>query len=249
MSKILYVLPVHNDAERIGSMVARVTSYLERLPGSEVLLVENGSSDMSWSVAQELATRSRLAEANEKSVPIHAYREESAGLGYAYARGLAEAVDRFGPSTAHWAVLTASDLPFGFSDLEAALVALERGGTRILVGSKAHPHSRVATTLKRRTMTYAYRVARRVALGMRVGDSQGSVFVRLDLAAELAPRVSARDFFYSTELCHLAERAGESIFEVPVVLEESVRPSTVRPLRDSVTMARQLLRLRAKKTK
>jgi glycosyltransferase involved in cell wall biosynthesis len=241
MHKLVYLLPVHNEEKHLATNVQRLASYLERLPESEVFLVENGSRDASWAVAEELAARAT------DDVPVHAFREESAGIGYAYQRGLVEAVKRFGPSTTRWAVLTAADLPFGFSDLEAALVDLEHSPGRILMGSKAHPHSRVETAPSRKAMTWIYRLARRALIGMQVGDSQGSVFIRLDLAHQLLPNIVARGFFYSTELCHLAERAGETILEVPIVCDPPQRPSTVRPIRDGLGMARELWRLRAKK--
>jgi glycosyltransferase involved in cell wall biosynthesis len=231
MIELVYVVPVHNEERVLADNVARVTKYLERFPGAEVYLVENGSSDASWSVAQGLAG-------------VRAFREEAAGIGHAYHRGLTEALARFGASASRWAVLTAADLPFGFSDLEAALVALGRSPARILMGSKAHRQSEVDRAVPRRVMSVAYRAARRAVLGMRVGDSQGSVFLRLDLAAELAPKIQARGFFYSTELCHYAERAGETIVELPVVVQPGERRSTVRPLRHGLEMARQLWELR-----
>ncbi len=238
-NSFLYVLPVHNEASILASNVARARAFLERFPGSEVYAVENGSKDDSWPIA----------EAIEQSAPAHgtpfrAFRELQAGIGYAYHRGMTEAVTRFGPSASTWAVLTASDLPFGFSDLEGAWGRIERAQSRILMGSKAHPLSHIKTSPKRRLMTEAYRVARRVALGMRVGDSQGSVFVRLDLAAELLPRIASRGFFYSTELCYFAERLGESIVELPVTPDPVLRASTVRAFRDGVSMLGELVRLR-----
>lgn len=237
MTGLVYVLPVHDDETILAENVARLVSCVSRHPGTEVFLVENGSKDASWRIAQEI-------EASTRDGAVRAFREENAGIGYAYHRGLEEALARFGPSKDRWAILTASDLPFGFSDLEAALSHLGRPDARILMGSKAHPDSRANTGTLRRAMSYTYRAARRAIVGMRVGDSQGSVFLRLDLAAELAPKIESRNFFYSTELCHFAERAGETIVELPVVLAESRRPSTVKPWRDSTTMARQLLALR-----
>ena len=267
MSRLIYVLPVHNEEKLLVENVARLTSYLERIAGSEVFLVENGSQDASWEVVSRLAERfpppaPRTASDEPSSresvpflgagkgdggaVPVRAFREENAGIGYAYHRGLREALARFGPSKKWWAVLTAADLPFGLSDLEAALVALDRSDSRILIGSKAHPDSQINRGAKRRVMSSVYRVARRLALGMNVGDSQGSVFVRLDLAEGLVPLVEARGFFYSTELCHFAERAGETIVELPVVLEASQRATTVRPARDGMTMAKELWKLRSR---
>jgi len=241
LSPLIYVLPVHNEESLLEAHVVRLAEHLERLPGSSIYLVENGSTDGSWPLAERLAKDLAFA-----GVTIRAFREPAAGLGYAYHRGLVEALATFGPTHA-WAVLTAADLPFGLSDLDAALVHLTRPGSRILMGSKAHPDSQANTGVKRRVMSFAYRFARRATLGMKVGDSQGSVFVRLDFASELVPKIVARDFFYSTELCHYAEAAGETILELPVVLEESKRASTVKPLKNGMDMARQLIALSRRK--
>src|SRR5690349_21158320 len=55
----------------------------------------------------------------------------------------------------------------------------------------------------RRVTTFVYRWMRRGVIGVRVRDSQGSVVVRLGLA-----KIVSGGFFYSTELCRFAERAG-----------------------------------------
>lgn len=234
MFTLVYFLPVHNEQTVLATNVARLREHLARFSGAEIFLLENGSRDTSWTIAQELA----------KQPGTTAFKEDHAGIGYAYHRGFEEALARFGPSKTTWAVLTAADLPFGFSDLDAAMVHLDSGRSRILMGSKAHPDSSVGRGAQRWAMSQAYRLARRALLGMRVGDSQGSVFVRLDLAAELAPKVESRGFFYSTELCHHAEKAGETIVELPVVLEESKRASTVRPLKHGTEMLKQMWELR-----
>lgn len=240
MSRLIYVLPVHDEADVLARNVQRIVAYLSRgtrRRDAEVFLVENGSKDASWQIAEDLA-------AKPSDIPVRAFFEERAGIGYAYHRGLEEALARFGPSKEHWAILTATDLPFAFSDLEGALEHLDRPEARMLIGSKAHPDSRADTGYLRRAMSISYRAARRALLGMRVRDSQGSVFLRLDLASELASKVVSRDFFFTTELCFLAERAGERIIESPVVLDESERASTVKPVRDGTAMARQLWELR-----
>jgi dolichyl-phosphate beta-glucosyltransferase len=234
MAKLVYFLPVHNEQTVLAANVARLREHLARFEGSEIFLLENGSRDTSWTIAQELA----------KQPITTAFKEDRAGIGYAYHRGFVEALERHGPSTTTWAILTAADLPFGFSDLDAAIPHLERGSSRILMGSKAHPESVVGRGAQRWAMSQAYRLARRAMLGMRVGDSQGSVFVRLDLAAEITPKIESRGFFYSTELCHAAERAGETIVELPVVLEKSNRASTVRPVKHGTEMLRQMWELR-----
>lgn len=234
MFTLVYFLPVHNEQTVLAANVARLREHLARFEGAEIFLLENGSRDTSWTIAQELA----------KQPGVTAFKEDRAGIGYAYNRGFEEALARFGPSKTTWAVLTAADLPFGFSDLDHAMMHLDRGDSRILMGSKAHPDSVVGRGAQRWAMSQAYRMARRALLGMHVGDSQGSVFVRLDFAAEIAPKVEARGFFYSTELCHHAEKAGETIVELPVTLEEAKRASTVRPVKHGTEMLKQMWELR-----
>src|SRR4051794_14038196 len=107
MNSVVYVVPVHNEEKVLGTNIGRLTAYLERHPGSEVFIVENGSRDASWDVARELERKSG-------QVPVRAFREENAGIGYGYHRGLTEAVLRFGTAKPRWAILTAADLPFGF---------------------------------------------------------------------------------------------------------------------------------------
>lgn len=235
---LVYVVPVHEDEAILEANVARLRARLGE--GDHVLLVENGSHDRSFEIATALA-------GEEGPGPrVLAFHEDAAGIGYAYDRGLREALARLGPAADTWAVLTASDLPFDFTDVDASSALLASPGLRMIIGSKAHPESRVERDVKRRAMTAVYRGLRRALVGMRVGDSQGSILLRMDLAAELVPLVAARNFFYSTELCHHAERRGERIVEVPVVLAAAQRASTVRA-RHALDMLEQLWALRGRR--
>jgi len=236
-----YVVPVHNDGAILESTVDTLTRTLSSLPGAKhpghhhVLLVENGSRDDSWQRCQALVGE-RLG------VIVHAFREPSAGLGYAIHRGINEAERLPGDPSAAWIVLTASDLPFDFSDLEAWLA--DPGDARMYIGSKAHPGSAVPSSPLRGVMSRVYQLARRAALDMHTRDSQGTFVFRQDLATSLARLVVSRDYFYTTELVYFAEQRGEQVVELPVRLAPSRRPSTVHPLRDGTRMLRSLLRLR-----
>jgi len=215
MVKLTVVLPVHNEEQMLAANVARMARRLRAMQGA-IYLVENGSRDRSWELARGL-------EGSCESVPVQAFRELSAGIGYAYQRGIEEALRAERNDSArkgHWVLLSAADLPFGFTDLDGAEALLTAGdGCRTLIGSKAHPQSQVSVSLERRLASMAYRQARRLVLGMRTADSQGTVFLRLDLAAALVGQVRSRDFFYSTELIYLVERSGERVLELPVTLE------------------------------
>lgn len=234
-----YIIPVHDDAATLARSVDTLVSELSARPASErhdVLLVENGSRDDSFRVAEALA-------GERQGVRILAFQEPRAGLGFAYDRGIREAL-RLGGER-RWLVLSASDLPFGFTDLDA----FERwlGGkpsVRMAIGSKFHSQSEIPGRGFRDVVSLAYRAARRALLRMRTTDSQGSFFVREDFAAELAPRVLTRDFFYTTELAYYAERSGEAPHELPVRLGAEIRGSTVRPFKHGAAMFLALLALR-----
>jgi dolichyl-phosphate beta-glucosyltransferase len=238
--KLSWVLPVHNDEMTIAANVARLAGHTKQFGGSEILLVENGSRDASWEECRKLDGEL------EGGVRVRAFREPNAGIGFAYARGLAELETLHGPDTERWAVLTGSDLPWGFTDLDSALPLMKSGRAPVLIGSKAHPESRAFGGYKRFAMSMAFRVLRRLLVGMKTGDSQGSFFVRLDVAVSLAHRIVSRDFFYTTELVWFAEPLPDGVVEVPATIEPSqlVGTTTVRPLKHGTAMLKQLIELR-----
>jgi glycosyltransferase involved in cell wall biosynthesis len=237
-----YVLPVHNDEKTLAANVARLAEHLRHYRGSEILLVENGSADASWRECEKLA-------GIQDDVPVHAFREPSAGIGFAYARGIAELERMHGPDASRWAVLTGSDIPWGFSDLESAKVLLAGDRAPVVIGSKAHPESVAFAGWKRYGMSLAFRMLRRAIVGMRTGDSQGSFFIRLDVALPLSRRVVSRDFFYTTELVYFAEALPDGVVEVAAIIEPSqLVPgvTSVRAFKHGKAMLRQLIALRSR---
>lgn len=223
-----YVLPVHNQEAALRGTVERLTARLREFPGSEVLLVENGSSDASPEVCAQLA-RSHAAG----SVPVRTARSPR-GMGHALRAGIDLAMGDV-------LVLTAADLPFGFTDLEAYLG--EQPRPRLAIGSKAHPASRTRIPLLRRVMSEVFRLLRRGVLGLRVGDSQGTILVDASLARALAPHLRCGDFLISTEIVAWGVHRGVVPVELPVTYT-ALGGSTVSPWRDSLRMAAGLFTLR-----
>lgn len=243
--KLSWVLPVHNNEGSIAANVDRLREHM-RADGwrdSEILLVENGSRDASWEVCAKLED---AGSDGVGGVRVRAYREPNAGIGFAYARGLAELEELHGADKQRWAVLTGSDLPWGFTDLESALPYLTSGKAPIVIGSKAHPQSRAFGGWKRWTMSLTFRALRRLLVGMKTGDSQGSFFIRLDVAAPLAHKIVSRDFFYTTELTYFAEPLPDGVVEVPATIEPSqlVGVTSVKPVKHGMAMLKQLVALR-----
>lgn len=239
-SAFTFILPAHNEEHGIELTVRRIAERLGDRPGTEVVIAENGSSDATWEIAQRLARET-------KAVKVFAYREPQAGLGFALQRAFEEMLREHPLPEDRWLVLTAADLPVGFTDLDAVLAIEEaRRDERpdVIIGSKAHPESKLGPGATRRVASNVYRLARRAILGMRTGDSQGMFFIRQEVARPIVPKIRARDFFWTTEFTYYVERAGHTIEEIPIAIEEARRASTVRPFKHGSRMLKQLVRLR-----
>lgn len=226
--RLSYVVPVHNQDLVLRQSVERLVARLRDFPGSEVLLVENGSTDTSPALCAELASNDPHG-----TVTVRAVRSPQ-GMGYALRRGIELAAGDV-------LVLTAADLPFGFTDLDAYL--RERTRPRLAIGSKAHRFSRTRIPMLRRVMSESFRLLRRAVLGLRVRDSQGTILIDASLARTLAPRLQCVDFLITTEIVAWAVHLGTVPVELPVTYAAS-GASTVSPWRDSMRMAAGLFALR-----
>ena len=226
--RITYVLPVHNQERVIESSVQRLLAHLHTFPGSEVILVENGSTDASPALCAQLAGSSA-----DDGVTVRV-TQSATGMGNALRRGIEVA-------TGDILVLSAADLPFGFTDLEALLATDPR--PRLAIGSKAHPRSRTRIPTVRRIMSEAFRLLRLAVIGLRVRDSQGTILIDAQLAREVAPRLRCGDFLISTEIAAWGALLGARPVELPITYV-ATPGSTVSPLGDSLRMARGLFALR-----
>lgn len=99
----------------------------------------------------------------------------------------------------------------------------------------------------RGTLTWGFAALRRVVLGMRTGDPQGTVLMDGDLMRGLVPDLVEPGFLFTTELVYLVERAGIVPVEVPVRLSDDHDSHETRISRaDVLAMGVGLFRLRAR---
>ncbi len=94
-------------------------------------------------------------------------------------------------------------------------------------------------------MSHAFSLCRRLLLRMQTRDCQGSVIVHSEVLRKFAAKVRSENYFFTTELVYLLERAGYMVREVPVKFLGEKRPSTIRPVRHGSRMLVQVLQLAA----
>ena len=221
------VIPMHNSETVIHNTVGQ---WVERLDGqsAELILVENGSTDNTWIIAQDIAR----AQHNISRVVLQSEK----GMGNALRAGIAR-------SSGVRVLLSADDLPFGFSDLDSA----ENLGRHpdVVIGSKAHQDSVVERGILRSAFTNGYKMARRVILGSKVGDTQGTFFVDGEWLRSINHLLDEPGFLFTTQLVVYAESHGKELVEVPVALSDDHAPKTSTVgWRDVVSMGSGLVRLR-----
>lgn len=196
------VVPTRNGAEVLPETLASLGAVLGS--DAEIIVVENGSTDDTVAVLVRIeeAWRARPALVTTTSEP---------GLGEALRSGLLA-------SNGRRVLLTADDLPFGFTDLDRFRDL--SGDVVVAIGSKAHPDSQVQRGWRRTVQSSIFRFLRQALLQSRVGDSQGTIWVDGDWGREFARLSRESGLMGTTELVLAAEQQGFAVHEVPVVLAE-----------------------------
>jgi putative flippase GtrA len=197
------VVPVYNEADSLGSSVARLHLYLlESFPFSfRVTIADNGSTDGTWELAQEL---------ERELAHVRAFRLDEKGRGRALHTMWSE-------SDASVLVYMDVDLSTDLSALLPLVAPLLSGHSDLAIGSRLTRGARVVRGPKRELISRGYNALLHAALGARFSDAQcGFKAIRADRARELLPLVQDRGWFFDTELLVLAERSGLRIHEVPV---------------------------------
>ncbi|MCZ4077301.1 glycosyltransferase [Rhodococcus sp. H36-A4] len=228
------VIPAHNSSAVIENTARRL---MNRLSGgnAEIIVVENGSTDNTFALCTSMAKRW-----DGTDVAFTVLQSEK-GLGNALRVGVQA-------SRGAHVLLTADDLPFGFDDLDGADALASRNGGHFpafVVGSKAHSESSVERGALRGVLTWGFASLRRIVLGMRTGDPQGTVLVDGDLIRGLASDIVEPGFLFTTELVYLVEKLDIRPQEVPVRLSEDHDSHGTRVSRaDVVSMGLGLFRIR-----
>jgi len=227
--RLSVVVPAYREPDRIGTTVRRIHDELADVAadgGLEVVVVDDGSGDTTADVALR-------ADADQVVV-----LPRNRGKGAAVRAGVLASRGRV-------VLFTDADLAYDPPQLRRAMAAVEAGWD-VVIGNRRHPDSRVARATGLRSL--GSRVVNRLSAAVllaRPRDTQcGLKAFRGDVARALFARTRIDGFAFDIEVLHLVERAELSLGEVPVELDETGAPSTVRLGRDVVQLAADLLRVR-----
>jgi dolichyl-phosphate beta-glucosyltransferase len=225
------VVPAWNEEARIREPLCTMAGWLERrVATSELVVVDDGSTDRTAEVVREVAAR--------VPVPVRLLVcERNRGKGRALAVGFAAA--------RHEQILfTDADLSTPIEEADRLLPALDAGAD-LAIGSRRHADAHVAVRqpILRIVMGSAFTLLVRLSMAPVSDATCGFKAFRGEAGKDLFSRLRVDDWAFDAEVLFLARRAGYAIHEVGVRWEDR-EGTKVNPLLDAVRSLRNLLRIR-----
>jgi glycosyltransferase involved in cell wall biosynthesis len=221
------VLPAHNEESLLETTVDNIVGWLEKNDRSyEVIIVENGSSDATLSIAKELASANPA---------VRALSNAWADYGNALAKGF---------TSARGTTVVNFDVDYyDFEFLEKAEERLARGDVAIVVASKTAPGAVDKRPLLRRVLTAGFTTVLRLGFALPVSDAHGMKLMRREPLVPIARACTMHGSLYDVELVLRADEAGLGAAEIPAIVEEK-RPPRTAVWRRSLESITGLVKLR-----
>jgi dolichyl-phosphate beta-glucosyltransferase len=230
---ISVVIPAYNEAHRIGDSLRETISYLElNSPQSELIVVNDGSTDATSTIAREALTSAKIDNRLLENFP-------NQGKGHAVRKGLLNA-------TRPIALFFDADLSTPLMEIPKVIDPIANEDVDLAFGSRALDRSLIGThqSFLRDRGGRVFNLLVRLLSGLPFWDTQcGFKAFRMDVCRPIIERVNVIGFAFDVELLLLAQHAGLRLREIPVRWNHA-EGSKVRFLRDSSRMLREILALR-----
>jgi len=213
--RITLVVPAYNEEKAIGPVIEEYYPFVD-----EIIVVDDGSSDQTYSIAKEY-------QDNKVTVLRH---EKNQGKVGALLTGVHN-------STGNIIVFTDADCTYPARYIPQFITELNRGVDLVLgvrdIGPENNPFfNRVGNTIFSTMATYIS--------GKYVSDAQtGYRAFRRDMFEML--NVPAKSLEFETKMTVRAAKLGYIIGEVPIEYRERVGTSKLHPVRDGYRMLRALI--------
>jgi glycosyltransferase involved in cell wall biosynthesis len=223
------VIPVYNEESRISSTLDRVAGFLSaRTYAWEVVVADDGSTDTTAHLVGQFAAR---------HPNVHLLSLPHRGKGWGVKHGMLAA-------TGQYRLLCDADLSVPIEQVER-LLPPQSEGADVTVGSREAAGSRrIGEPGRRHLMGRIYNALVRFLAVPGLKDTQcGFKCFRGEAVSNLFQGLTLDGFAFDVEVLFLARRTGLVVREIGVDWYYRER-SKVRPIRDSMSMTYDLLKLR-----
>lgn len=222
------IIPAYNEEKRLPDTLEQVFSFLaEQDYSAEIIVVENGSRDHTFKIAQELSA----AFPN-----LYVFHTDQAGKGKAVQRGMLEA-------RGEYRIFCDADLSMPIEEITRFIPP--HNNTDVVIASREvegavrynEPHQRHFTGR-------VFNAIIRLLALPDIHDTQcGFKGFRAEIAEDLFKHQSVKGWAFDVEILYIAKLRGYNIVELPIpwyYREES----KISVLRDSIRMFLDILKIR-----
>mgnify|MGYP002725709934 CR=1 FL=1 len=234
MTYLSIIIPAHNEAKRLPTTLASINDYMSgQSYDFEIIVVENGSEDDTADVVEAHAV---------DHDHVHLIKVPERGKGIAVRTGMLAA-------NGEYRFMCDADLSMPISQIARFLPPESSNydiamGSREIVGSIRF-HEPAFTHVRGRIFSNLVKLM--VLPGFE--DTQcGFKLFRGDVARELFSLSEIPGFCFDVEVLYLARKKGYSIAEIPVIWLNDEN-TNVSPIKDSIRMFSDLIRIRWKHRK
>jgi glycosyltransferase involved in cell wall biosynthesis len=236
--QLTIVVPAYNESARLGKTVVTILDYLnQHNPSSELIVVDDGSSDDTTAVAEK-------AMANPGTVSGRVIRYESnRGKGFAVRTGLLAAA-------ADVTLFSDADLSTPITETPKLVEPIRSGRADVTFGSRALDRSLIGAhqSWRREQGGRVFNLLVRIATGLPFWDTQcGFKAFRMSLCRPLIEGAHIDRFGFDVELIYLAHLAQLRLSEIPVRWDHvagGALDSSGNYSRDTLRMINEVRRIR-----
>jgi len=201
--KILVVIPTYNESENIARIIPLV---LEQAPGTEVLVVDDGSPDGTGAMVRAMGERDPRVHLLERPV--------KSGLGTAYVAGFRYAL------AGDYEFVFEMDADFSHNPKEIPAFLEKAAGADLVVGSRYTNGVRVLNwPMQRLLLSWTANVWTRFMTGLPLNDATGgfkcyriAVLRGIDL-----DNIRSNGYAFQIEMSYKAWRKGFRLAEIPII--------------------------------
>ena len=223
------IIPAHNEENRLPGTLEQVFDFLKKQSfSSEVIVVENGSSDRTYQITQAFAKQNN---------DLRVIRNDQRGKGLATRRGVSEA-------TGDYLFFCDADLSMPIEEISKFLPP-QLPHVDIAIASREAPGAvRYHEPYYRHLTGRVFNTLIRLLVLPGLQDTQcGFKCIRAEVARDIFPYQTLTGWAFDVELLYIARRHGYQLVEIPIHWYFNA-DSKISVFRDSLRMFLDLLLIR-----
>jgi len=228
------VVPAYNEGARLGKSLRAIVTYLnEYAPASELIVVDDGSTDDTAGTARAELSDSRTVHTSVISYHSNLGKGRAVRLGLLASRG-------------DIALFTDADLSTPINETPKLVDPILRGECDLAFGSRALDRTLIGVhqPWRREQGGRVFNLAVRLATGLPFWDTQcGFKAFRMEVCRPIIEAATVDRFAFDVELLYVARLAGLRLQEIPVRWDHDAG-SKIELVNDSFRMVSQVLSIR-----